>query len=219
MSRWVETPPLDLRALPDSSGLHCVYLDDVLAYIGKSVCLRERVRQHGFPLAIADGQWKNSAFDRMRIKHRLQADVDGQLMTAERRLIGRLQPFLNVTHGPGKRHVARPRPLRPLSLLTIPCDAPAHVVRQVESDAMALNVSIEMAGLRANDVARILGRSETYISRMRSGERAIPAALVEPICNCTGTNLLKQVRALFLALRNDQQARVSRLASELRSAA
>jgi hypothetical protein len=97
-----------------------------------------------------------------------------------------------------------------------PVDAPAKVVRQLESEAQALAVS--MHGMKASAVAAAIGKSEGYLSRLRSGKRPIPARLVGPLCAATGSNLLRQYLELQRALSGDLQAEVIRLAEMLRAA-
>ena len=98
-----------------------------------------------------------------------------------------------------------------------PQDAPAKVLRQVDSEAMALAVSIRAGGHKLDYVAACIGKSRAYVSRLQKGKRPIPPKLVMPLCAATGSNLLRQ----FLALQNalGQVSEVSRLADLLREAA
>lgn len=96
-------------------------------------------------------------------------------------------------------------------------DAPAKVVRQLDSEAQALAVSILSGGHKLDYVASCIGKSRSYVSRMQRGSAPIPDRLVRPLCAATGSNLLAQYRALQAAL--GEVCEVSRLASLLRSAA
>lgn len=97
-----------------------------------------------------------------------------------------------------------------------PKDAPAKVVRQIESDAQALAVSIAAGHHKLEYVASCIGKSVAYVSRMQNGERPIPDKLVGPLCGATGSNLLAQYRELTAAL--EEVCPVGRLAQLLRAA-
>lgn len=94
-----------------------------------------------------------------------------------------------------------------------PVDAPAKLVRQLDSDAQALAVAMQAGGHKLASVAAAIGKSEAYVSRLRSGDRPIPEKLVRPLCAATGSNLLAQYRAMQEALGEVPQ--VHRLASQL----
>ena len=61
-----------------------------------------------------------------------------------------------------------------------PVDAPAKVLRQIESEAQALAVSMRAGGHKAAYIAACIARHESYVSLMRSGKRSIPDKLVRP---------------------------------------
>ena len=98
-----------------------------------------------------------------------------------------------------------------------PKDAPAQILRQIESAAMALAVSIEAGHHKLAYIGACIGKSESYVSRMARGIRPIPEKLVGPLCAATGSNLLRQFLILEAALA--QVPEVQRLAAMLRSAA
>lgn len=98
-----------------------------------------------------------------------------------------------------------------------PSDAPAKVLRQVETDAQALAVSIAAGNHKLAYIAACLGKSVGYASRMKSGERPIPEKLVDPLCAATGSRLLRQFRDLQAAIEGPCE--VTRLADLLRTAA
>ena len=103
-----------------------------------------------------------------------------------------------------------------------PKDAPASLLRAVDSEAMALAVSMQAAGAKQAYVAALIGKSAGYVSRMASGDRAIPDKLIGPLCVVTGSNLLRQFRAQQEALAEiagDESARIHRLAEQLRRTA
>jgi hypothetical protein len=98
-----------------------------------------------------------------------------------------------------------------------PKDAPAKVLRLIESEAQALAVSIASGHHKLDYVAACIGKSRGYISRMQSGERPIPHKLIGPLCGATGTNLLRQFIQLQTAL--GEVCEVERIATMLREAA
>jgi hypothetical protein len=98
-----------------------------------------------------------------------------------------------------------------------PKDAPAKVLRQIESEAQALAVSIAAGSHKLAYIAACIGKSTGYVSRMQKGERPIPDRLVGPLCAATGSNLLRQFIDLQRALEG--QCPVERLAAMLREAA
>ncbi len=102
-------------------------------------------------------------------------------------------------------------------VLSAPTDAPAKVVRQVESEAQALAISMAAGNHKLAYVAACVGKSEGYVSLMRAGKRPIPDKLVGPLCAATGSNLLRQFRDLQAAL--GEVCEVSRLADLMRAAA
>ena len=97
-----------------------------------------------------------------------------------------------------------------------PQDAPSKIVRQVETDAQALAISIRAGHHKLEYVASCIGKSVAYVSRMQNGERPIPDRLVGPLCAATGSNLLRQYRDLQAAL--NEVCEVTRLAELLRAA-
>lgn len=98
-----------------------------------------------------------------------------------------------------------------------PKNAPAKVVRQVESDAQALAIAIAAGHHKLAYIAACVGKSVAYVSMMQTGERPIPDKLVAPLCAATGSNLLRQFRDLQAAL--GEVCEVSRLAELMRDAA
>ncbi len=98
-----------------------------------------------------------------------------------------------------------------------PTDAPLKVLRQVETEAQALAVSIRAGHHKLDYVAACIGKSRSYVSRMQTGSAPIPERLVGPLCAATGSNLLRQFLDLHRAL--EATCEVSRLASLMRQAA
>lgn len=98
-----------------------------------------------------------------------------------------------------------------------PRSAPANILRQVESEAQALAVSIAAGNHKLAYVAACIGKSAAYVSRMATGHRPIPDKLVAPLCAATGSLLLAQFIDLQRALSG--VCEVERLATMLREAA
>lgn len=98
-----------------------------------------------------------------------------------------------------------------------PNDAPAKVLRQIESAAQALAVSIAAGNHKLDYIGACIGKSRAYVSRMQKGNRPIPEKLIGPLCAATGSNLLRQFHDLEAAL--GEVSEVSRLAHLLRNAA
>lgn len=98
-----------------------------------------------------------------------------------------------------------------------PKDAPNKVLRQVESEAQALAVSVRAGGHKLAYIAAIVGKSPGYVSRMMSGKRPIPEPLVDPLCAATGSRLLRQYIELQRAIEG--QCEIERLAQMMREVA
>lgn len=98
-----------------------------------------------------------------------------------------------------------------------PTDAPAKVLRQIESESQALAVSILAGGHKLDTIAAQIGKSRSYISRMQTGSAPIPEKLIGPLCAATGSNLLRQYVDLQRAIEG--QCEVQRLAQLMREAA
>lgn len=109
------------------------------------------------------------------------------------------------------------------SMHPAPKDAPSNLLRQIETEAQAIAVSMRACGAKLAYIAASLGKSESYISRIRNGERPVPHWFVEPFCYITGSNLLKQFIAFQTALAEVQRdpsprERIARLAQMMEAA-
>jgi hypothetical protein len=98
-----------------------------------------------------------------------------------------------------------------------PTDAPAKIVRQLESQAQALEVAIAASGYKLDYIAMRIGKTKSYLSRLQNGRRPIPRKLVSPLCAATGSNLLRQYIDFQAALEGS--CAVMRLAEQMRLAA
>lgn len=84
------------------------------------------------------------------------------------------------------------------SMQGAPKQAPPKLVRKVDTEAQAIDVSIRLCGFKAGYVAASLGCTEAYVSLLRNGKRPIPAHdkrdhFIAEFCRITGTLLLAQV--------------------------
>jgi transcriptional regulator with XRE-family HTH domain len=97
-----------------------------------------------------------------------------------------------------------------------PSDAPEKILRLIDHDWQALAASIEAGRHKQAYIAKCIGKSEGYVSRLCSGERPIPERLVDRLCQATGCNLLRQFRERQARLAEDsEQAVVTRVAAQL----
>lgn len=101
-----------------------------------------------------------------------------------------------------------------------PKDAPAKLLRLIESEAQALAVAIAAGHHKLDYIGACIGKSRGYVSRLQSGKRAIPKKLIGPLCAATGSNLLRQYIELQEALNrfDTEQDTVSRLARLMEAA-
>lgn len=97
-----------------------------------------------------------------------------------------------------------------------PKDAPGKILRQVESEAHALAISIRAGHHKLEYIGACIGKSKAYVSRMQRGARPIPHKLIGPLCGATGSNLLRQFVELERAL--SAPCEITRLADLLRCA-
>lgn len=83
-------------------------------------------------------------------------------------------------------------------------DASDKTLRMCESEQDAIAVSIALGAVSQAEVARRIGVSEQLVSSWKSGERVLTAKHIGPFCSATGSNLLRQYRALQIAIRMTQ---------------
>ena len=85
-----------------------------------------------------------------------------------------------------------------------PRDASDKTLRLCDSEHDAIAVSIALSAVSQAEIARRIGVSEQLVSAWKSGERVLTAKHVGRFCCATGSNLLRQYRALQSALRMTQ---------------
>lgn len=117
----------------------------------------------------------------------------------------------NLTDPTGRLHLG-------ICVTRKPKDAPLQVVRQIESPDQALAIAMKAGDHKLANVAAAIGKSESYVSRMRRGVRPIPRRLVGPLCAATESNLLRQFFDLQAAMEPPcWRSEVTRLAGMLRA--
>lgn len=101
-----------------------------------------------------------------------------------------------------------------------PKDAALALLRQVQDEAHALRILIRAGHHKLDYIAACIGKQRSYVSKLQLGRRAIPDALIGPLCAATGSNLLRQFRDLMERIEADNEKRqLDRLAEQLRGAA
>lgn len=79
-------------ALP---GVYCIYIDNMLVYIGSSSNVRSRMSAHGIVRmgqVFKDQQWNGMRFDLLEVK----VKHTKRWKQLESKLIFRLQPYMNI---------------------------------------------------------------------------------------------------------------------------
>lgn len=85
---------------------------------------------------------------------------------------------------------------RDFQLVHAPQNAPAKIVRQVESARMAMRTTLKSRRLKLLPTAKLLDISESYLSRIVNEKEPMPDGFAEAFCAVTGCNLLCQYLAL-----------------------
>jgi hypothetical protein len=85
--------------------------------------------------------------------------------------------------------------------LRAPQNAADKTVRMCDTEQDAIAVSITLSTVSQAEIARRVGVSEQLVSAWKSGERPMRSKHVGPFCSATGSNLLRQYRALQSMMR------------------
>ena len=107
---------------------------------------------------------------------------------------------------------------RDLQRLNPPIDADPEWVRKIDTPRLAMLVSLKAAaGMKQLVCSRLIGISEGHLSRVISGQRAMPEWFPDAFCWATGSNLLAQVIAFndVLAGQVNERAAVRCLAQQI----
>lgn len=104
-------------------------------------------------------------------------------------------------------------------MTTVPLLAPANVVHEILWAPQALRLSIQFSRKTLGDLAAEVGVSKGYLSRMQNGVRPIPERLVGPLCDATGTLLLRQHLNLQIDSAVGDEPMNQRLLRQMRAAA
>jgi hypothetical protein len=83
-----------------------------------------------------------------------------------------------------------------------PRDADEKTLRLCFNEADAIKASIALCGLTYREIALRYGKGKTLIGLLAKGERGVSGTKrTDAFCHATGTNLLKQYRAMDRAFR------------------
>jgi excinuclease UvrABC nuclease subunit len=107
MRRWREVSIYDCASWPACPGLYCIYIDKKLCYVGKANNLRRRVNSYQLHLVPEQRIWRSVRGMDARLKVREFGGTASELAKLERRLIGRLQPYVNLLDTGFKRRQPR----------------------------------------------------------------------------------------------------------------
>lgn len=111
-----------------------------------------------------------------------------------------------------------------LAAMHAPRCADEKTVRLCDCEEDAISVSIALSGLTQTEIARRMGISKGYLSLLKSGHRTLTVAMMAKFCSATGWNVVRQYRALQVAMRiasgTPREAdRIALIASYTRAAA
>jgi hypothetical protein len=111
-----------------------------------------------------------------------------------------------------------------LASLPAPRDADEKTVRLCDSEEDAIAVSIVLSGISQAEIARRMGVAKSYLTMLKRGERGLSPDMLAAFCCATGSNCVRQYRALKSALRVMQGAvreadRIAQIASYTREVA
>ena len=111
-----------------------------------------------------------------------------------------------------------------LAAMQAPRCADEKTVRLCDSEEDAIAVSIALSGLTQVEIARRMGISKGYLSLLKSGHRTLTVETMAKFCSATGWDVVRQYRALKMAMRIASGApreadRIALIASYTRAAA
>lgn len=114
--------------------------------------------------------------------------------------------------------------LRLIALMVPPCDASEKTVRLCDSEQEAIAVAIALSKLSQAELARRIGISRSYLTMLKTGERTLSSKLLTAFCHASGSNVVRQYRALHSAIRAAQgrgriSDRIEAIAAHSRAAA
>ena len=103
MSQWQTISFYKLDSIPANPGVYAIYNESDLVYIGQAVDLLARMRRHRYVVLGTkepSTRWDKDGLEvyerkNLRVKYRLSKKV-GEWLSAEFRLVSRLQPLLNT---------------------------------------------------------------------------------------------------------------------------
>jgi len=105
-----------------------------------------------------------------------------------------------------------------LAALPQPRDAAEKTVRLCDTEEDAIAVSITLSGVSQAEIARRMGVAKGFVTMLKTGERNLTSDMLAAFCCATGSNCVRQYRALKSAMRMMQGAvreadRIAQIAS------
>ena len=88
-----------------------------------------------------------------------------------------------------------------LSSLPAPRDAADKTLRLCDTEEDAIAVAISLSSLSQAEIARRMGIAKSYLTMLKRGERVLTSEMLAAFCCATGSNLVRQYRALQTARR------------------
>lgn len=88
-----------------------------------------------------------------------------------------------------------------LSSLPAPRDAAEKTIRMCDTEEDAIAVSIALSKVSQAEIARRMGVGKSFVTMLKSGERTLTAGMLAAFCCATGSNAVRQYRALQTARR------------------
>lgn len=109
-----------------------------------------------------------------------------------------------------------------LATVPAPKPAPDAVISRIDSCSQAVALAIHFSGLKQAYIAAMLGISPSYLSMIRAGKRPLPDALVMPLCQITGSLVVRQfldLQAALSVIKGRTQNLLAELVKQMREAA
>lgn len=152
-------PSILIGPIPSQACVYVIRLDGVIAYIGQSANVRQRILGHGLVASLKFGLWKGALFRAATIAF-IAAPCEMKRLRLESLLIRRYRPPLNVSGNPSKSRVK-------VNLVAEP------------KNANFRRFVIDM-GSQAN-VAALLNMSPGHVSLIYNGKRRVTVDMAERI--------------------------------------
>lgn len=109
-----------------------------------------------------------------------------------------------------------------LAAVPAPKAAPDAVISRIETCSQAVALAIRFSGLKQAFIAASLGVSPAYLSMIRAGKRPLPEEMVMPLCQVTGSLVVRQwldLQAALDAIKGKTADALAELVKQMREAA